>query len=209
MIVCVGEIDDDHRKTGQPSKRNPTAGGTKNIRRGTNIAGAPPPYFCLGLPPPSAMVFVWTPPPAPRLHRWCCGMVKSHVDLAPFSAALGSKQQAFVPAAVVRRRVRQRESSSTLQHAPAAAARPQLLTATTDYHGGANGAATIRERLTVGSVRVSSGSSNNGSGGNEVYTSRNRMMAAAKRRRWTEASRAPCTEICLSAVLQCISEHFI
>lgn len=119
----------------------------------------------------------------------CCGMVISRADLTPFSAALGSKQHAFVSAAVVRRRVRQREcSSSALQQGPAATARRQLFTATTDYHGGANGAATVRERLTVGSVRVSSRSSNDGSGGND----RNRMMAAAKRRRWTEVRPRAC-----------------
>eukprot|EP00752_Nemacystus_decipiens_P006448 g5808.t1 len=98
----------------------------------------------------------------------------------------GSRQHAFVAAAVVRGRVRQRESSSALQQAPAAAASWQLLTATTGYDGDANGAATIRERLTAGSVRVGGRNSNDGSGDNEVYTSRNRMMAAAKRRRWTD-----------------------
>lgn len=133
-------------------------------------------------------------------------MVNSRSDLAPFPMALVSKHHAFVATAVVGRRVRQRESSCPLQQAPAAAARRQLLTATTDYHGGANGAATIRERLTVGSVRVSSRGSNDGSGGKEVYTSRNRMMAAAKRRRWTEVSRALPRYV---AALQCTSEHLI
>lgn len=113
-------------------------------------------------------------------------MVNSRAGLTPFSAALGSKQLAFVTTAAVSSRVRRRECSSALQQAPAAAARRQLLTATTDFHGAANGAATIRGRLTARSVRVSSRSNNEGSGGNEVYTSRNRMMAAAKRRRWTE-----------------------
>lgn len=148
-----------------------------------------------GAPSPSFSSFLLFVPPLPHLHNTdnaggCCGMIISRADLSPFSTVIGSKQHAFVAAAVVRGRVRQRESSSTLQQAPAAAAaRRQLLTATTINHDGANGSTTIRERLTVGPVHIRSKNSRGSGEGNEVYISRNRMMAAAKRRRWTEVSR--------------------